>query len=139
LPSGRLAVAVGDAHVSVDPVTGQGANIASYSAEILGEAILDDLDFDQHFARHVAMRREGVLRAAFDWTNLTLAAPAHLLRVHQAAASSAEVASDFARRHPDPELMWRTLATEQRVERYLTGLGAAPGRTTTEEAHHVQS
>lgn len=126
LPNGRPAIALGDAHVLVDPVTGQGANIASYSAEVLGEAIMDDLGFDDDFCRRVAAQRGQVLRAAFDWTNLTLDTPDRLLRVHQASASSPELASDFARRNSDPELMWRAVATEQRVARYLQGFAVAP-------------
>ncbi len=42
LDGGIWAIAVGDAHVTVDPLVGQGANSASYSAWTLGEAILED-------------------------------------------------------------------------------------------------
>ncbi|MFC4466816.1 styrene monooxygenase/indole monooxygenase family protein [Streptomyces xiangluensis] len=139
LTDGRPVIALGDAHVLIDPLTGQGANIASYSAEVLGEAIIDDLGFDDHFCRRVAARREHVLRAAFEWTNLALDAPAHLLNLHRAAVSSTDLASDLARRHPDPDLMWRTVATEQRVARYLRGFGITPGRTTTEDTRHDQT
>jgi 2-polyprenyl-6-methoxyphenol hydroxylase-like FAD-dependent oxidoreductase len=136
LPGGTLAIALGDAHVQVDPVTGQGANIASYSAEVLGEALLTDLAVDDQFCRRVATQRELVLRSAFDWTNLVLDAPEHLLPVHRAAAAHPEVASDFARRHPDPELMWRTIGTEQRMARFLRGFGIPPGPITPAEAGH---
>lgn len=128
LPNGRLVMALGDAHVLIDPVTGQGANVASLSAEILGEAIADDRELDALFCRRVAAQRELVLRAAFDWTNLTLDVPPRLLRVHQAAASCPEVAKDFGGRHADPLLMWRTVATEQRVDRYLAGFAAGATR-----------
>ena len=38
--NGKFAVALGDVHVTVDPVNGQGANIASYAAFKMGEEIV---------------------------------------------------------------------------------------------------
>jgi 2-polyprenyl-6-methoxyphenol hydroxylase-like FAD-dependent oxidoreductase len=54
LANGRFALAVGDAHTLVDPLMGQGANSASYSAWTVGEAILEDLGFDELFCQRVA-------------------------------------------------------------------------------------
>ena len=38
LGDGKFAIAAGDVHCTFDPMLGQGANLASYSAFILGEA-----------------------------------------------------------------------------------------------------
>ncbi|WP_052668636.1 styrene monooxygenase/indole monooxygenase family protein [Nitriliruptor alkaliphilus] len=119
LPSGKVALALGDAHVLVDPVMGQGANIASYSAHVVGEAILEDLAFDELFCRQVAEKREPLLHAAYDWTNLVLDSPGRLLQLHEAAAAEPAIAADFASRYPRPDLIWRTVATDQRVNQYL--------------------
>jgi 2-polyprenyl-6-methoxyphenol hydroxylase-like FAD-dependent oxidoreductase len=47
LPNGRVVIALGDAHSVVDPVVGQGANSASYSAWELGTVIAEDPNFDE--------------------------------------------------------------------------------------------
>ena len=39
LSSGRYALAMGDAHTVVDPMMGQGANSASYSAWTVGQVV----------------------------------------------------------------------------------------------------
>jgi 2-polyprenyl-6-methoxyphenol hydroxylase-like FAD-dependent oxidoreductase len=132
LPGGRLAVALGDTHVLVDPVMGQGANIASYSAEVLADAIAADLDLDDLFCSRLNAEREPVLHAAYAWTNLVLDAPAHLLALHRRAAANNDIAADFARRYSDPELMWRTVATRQRAARYLEAF-ASPHATSEEK------
>jgi 2-polyprenyl-6-methoxyphenol hydroxylase-like FAD-dependent oxidoreductase len=81
LPNGRVAIALGDAHSVVDPVVGQGANSASYSAWELGTVIGEDPNFDERFAQKVATRRANRVRAISDWTNLMIALPPapHLL------------------------------------------------------------
>ncbi|MEO7909263.1 MAG: styrene monooxygenase/indole monooxygenase family protein [Roseiflexaceae bacterium] len=53
LPNGRLVVALGDAHVVNDPLTGQGANAASHAAEMLAVAIRGGGDLDEVFCRRV--------------------------------------------------------------------------------------
>ena len=37
---GKCAIALGDVHSMVDPMMGQGANVASYAAFVLGEQIV---------------------------------------------------------------------------------------------------
>src|SRR5262249_54492970 len=53
LSNGRLALALGDAHVVIDPVTGQGANSASHAAIVLARAIDRADAFDRTFGRRV--------------------------------------------------------------------------------------
>jgi len=62
LPNGRIVIALGDAHSVVDPVVGQGANSASYSAWELGTVIGEDPNFDERFAQKVAARRANRVR-----------------------------------------------------------------------------
>jgi hypothetical protein len=49
LSSGKFALAMGDTHVVVDPIIGQGDNSASYSAWMVGEAIVTDLVYYERF------------------------------------------------------------------------------------------
>ena len=51
LPSGRFAVALGDALITVDPITGQGLNNAAYAADL--------------FARRIAARGDAPLDVAW--------------------------------------------------------------------------
>ena len=53
LPGGRCVMALGDAHVIMDPITGQGANTASHGARVLAEAIRDADAFDRSFCEGV--------------------------------------------------------------------------------------
>ncbi|GAA2862165.1 hypothetical protein GCM10020220_059190 [Nonomuraea rubra] len=56
LPSGRIALAVGDAWIVNDPITGQGANLGSRCAWIAAEAIAAGGPYDAAFARATADR-----------------------------------------------------------------------------------
>ena len=75
LGDGKLAIAVGDVHSVVDPVIGQGANIASYSAWVLGEEIVKATQFDSLFCERVDRRREERVLGAQRWTNFMLVPP----------------------------------------------------------------
>ncbi|WP_245992770.1 styrene monooxygenase/indole monooxygenase family protein [Prauserella muralis] len=54
----RFALALGDAHVVVDPLMGQGANLASYSAAVVAAEIATDTAYDALFCERVARARE---------------------------------------------------------------------------------
>lgn len=125
LPNGRYVVAVGDAHVVVDPVIGQGANCASYSAWELGHAIVEDPNFDQRFCQKVADRRRNRVHATSDWTNLMVRTPPppHLLQMFLAMAQNQAVADEFTENFSYPDRQWDNLATPERVTAYLARHG----------------
>ena len=50
---GKCAIALGDVHSMVDPMMGQGANVASYAAFVLGEEIVDSDVLDARFCEKV--------------------------------------------------------------------------------------
>ncbi|WP_236789142.1 styrene monooxygenase subunit StyA [Amycolatopsis sp. GM8] len=127
LPNGRYVVALGDAHVVVDPVIGQGANCASYSAWELGHAIVEDPAFDERFCQKVADRRRNRVHATADWTNLMISAPPppHLLRMFGAMAQNQAVADEFTENFSYPDRQWDHLATADRVASYLARHGMA--------------
>lgn len=72
LDGGKIAIALGDVQAVVDPVLGQGANMASYAAWILGEEIIRQDVFDERFVEHVNLRRQDRVLGATRWTNYML-------------------------------------------------------------------
>jgi 2-polyprenyl-6-methoxyphenol hydroxylase-like FAD-dependent oxidoreductase len=127
LPNGRYVMALGDAHTVVDPVIGQGANCASYSAWELGHTIVEDPNFDERFCRKVADRRRNHVHATADWTNLMISTPPppHLLQLLGAMAQNQAVADEFTENFSYPDRQWDILATPERVTRYLRTHGLA--------------
>ncbi|TVZ06820.1 monooxygenase [Trebonia kvetii] len=125
LPNGRVVMALGDAHSVVDPVVGQGANSASYSAWELGQVITEDQNFDERFAQKVAARRANRVRAISDWTNLMIGLPPapHLLQLLGAMSQNPAVADEFTNNFNQPERQWDILATPERTAAFLARHG----------------
>jgi 2-polyprenyl-6-methoxyphenol hydroxylase-like FAD-dependent oxidoreductase len=125
LPNGRVVIALGDAHSVVDPVVGQGANSASYSAWELGAVIAEDPSFDERFAQKVAARRANRVQAISDWTNLMIGLPPapHLLQLIGAMSQNPAVADEFTDNFNQPERQWDILATPARTAAFLARHG----------------
>jgi 2-polyprenyl-6-methoxyphenol hydroxylase-like FAD-dependent oxidoreductase len=119
LASGRYAIAVGDVHTIVDPCMGQGANSASFSAWTVGEAIVSDYAFDEHFCQKVARRREGLVMAVSDWTNLMLNPGPHVLDLIGAMSQSKAMCDEFTDNFNAPERQWDILATAERTRAFM--------------------
>lgn len=121
LPNGRYALSLGDMHTVVDPLVGQGANSASYSAWVTGEAIREDVGFDERFCQKVARRRADHTLSASDWTNFMLRrdpAP-HLLELFGAMDENSALTEDFVDNFNHPEKNWDILCTPERTRAYL--------------------
>ena len=76
---GKCAIALGDLHSVVDPMMGQGANMASYAAFVLGEEIVNADALDARFCEKVDLKRQDRVLAASRWTNLMLQPPTEAL------------------------------------------------------------
>ncbi len=126
LPSGTYALAVGDAHCVVDPVNGQGANSASYSAWTIGEAILEDWAFDEQFCRRVARAREAFVHGVSDWTNLTLNPEPHLVELIGAMSQDKRLCDRFTDNFNRPDRQWDAVATAQRTHAFIAGAAPHP-------------
>jgi 2-polyprenyl-6-methoxyphenol hydroxylase-like FAD-dependent oxidoreductase len=91
LGDGRFAIALGDAHITHDPIGAQGANVASRGAWILGERIVARLaagrPFDAEFHAHAEQALWEAARAATEWSNVLLRPPTQRFRDLLAAAS----------------------------------------------------
>jgi 2-polyprenyl-6-methoxyphenol hydroxylase-like FAD-dependent oxidoreductase len=107
----------------VDPVLGQGANMASYAAVILGEQIVKDGVYDARFIEKVdALRRDRVL-SAMRWTNYMLvslrALAPDLLNFIGAISQNRALADEFTENFNYPEAQWDCFSSPARVESWI--------------------
>lgn len=120
LGHGTFAVAIGDAWITNDPITGQGANLGAHCAAVLARWIVEDLAYDEEFCRGVEQEMWSFARPVTEWTNAALRPPPpHVLGVLAAAADDQAVADAFIDGYNDPAAMWRALATPARAEAFL--------------------
>jgi len=119
LASGRYALAVGDAHCVVDPVNGQGANSASYSAWTIGEAILADYGFDERFCQRVAREREAFVLGVSDWTNMILNPQPHVVELIGAMSQNKALCDAYTENFNHPDRQWDALATPERTAAFI--------------------
>jgi 2-polyprenyl-6-methoxyphenol hydroxylase-like FAD-dependent oxidoreductase len=128
LPNGRLVVALGDAHVVNDPLTGQGANAASHAAEVLAEAIRSGGDFDQAFCRRVEQQMWTYTGPVTEICNARLRPPApHAAQLLAAAAQHKSIANLYADGFHNPARFWELVSSPEHV----TALIAQVGSTST--------
>ena len=119
LENGKFALAMGDAHCVVDPVNGQGANSASYSAWVIGHAILDDLAFDEQFCRRVARDRQAFVHGVSDWTNMILNPEPHVVGLLMAMAQNKALCDAYTQNFNHPDRQWDTVATPERTAAFI--------------------
>jgi 2-polyprenyl-6-methoxyphenol hydroxylase-like FAD-dependent oxidoreductase len=119
LANGKYALAMGDTHVVVDPVIGQGANSASYSAWKVGEAIVTDLVYDERFCKTVARAREERVMGISDWTNIMLNPPEHVLGLLMTMAGNRQLCDAFSGNWDRPERNLEALATPERTQAFM--------------------
>jgi len=119
LGDGTYAIALGDAHVTVDPLVGQGANGASYAAWALGETIAEGGPFDEAFCRTVDERRNPFVFGVFDWTNFMVAPQPHLFELVGAMSQNPALADDFTENFNDPPQQWEHLRTPEATTAYI--------------------
>jgi 2-polyprenyl-6-methoxyphenol hydroxylase-like FAD-dependent oxidoreductase len=112
LGDGRFAIALGDAHITHDPIGAQGANVASRSAWILGEMIVARLaagrPFDAEFHAGAEATLWQAARAATEWSNSLLRPPSQrLLDLLVAASREQAIANAYVDNftdHPERQL-----------------------------------
>jgi 2-polyprenyl-6-methoxyphenol hydroxylase-like FAD-dependent oxidoreductase len=119
LSSGTYALAMGDAHSLVDPVNGQGANSASYSAFVVGQAILDDYALDERFCRRVARQREAFVHGVSDWTNMILNPEPHVVELLGAMSQNQALYDAYTQNFNHPDRQWDAVATPQRTAAFI--------------------
>ncbi len=120
LGNGRHVVALGDAHVVMDPITGQGANKAAVAAATLAEAIRDANVFDESFCRDVEQAMGRYALPVSDACNARLRPPApHVARLLGGAAQHQKLADFYAFGFNHPDKYWEVISSEERTEALL--------------------
>lgn len=126
LGDGKFAIALGDVHAVVDPLCGQGANMASYGAFVLGEEIVRQSVFDERFCEIVDQRRRDRILGATRWTNLSLTPPSpQLMQVVGTMSRDRAMCDEFTDNFNRPEDQWNRLASPRRMEAWIAERQAA--------------
>lgn len=117
LANGKFLLALGDVHMTVDPIQAQGANSAAYSAKIVADSIRDDKVFDERFMQKVARRRAERLEASNDWVNTMIQLPPapQIPELFSAMVHNPELADRFTENFNYPIRQIDLLATPARV------------------------
>ncbi|HEX2572343.1 MAG TPA: styrene monooxygenase/indole monooxygenase family protein [Polyangia bacterium] len=124
LHPGRYALALGDAHVTHDPIIGQGANAASRAAWLLGELltarVAEGGDFDGEFCANAEARLWEMLQPITEWSNAALMPPTpHALELLAAAARNAAIAEEFVKNFDEPRRQWEVLSKPEGTAAFL--------------------
>jgi len=123
LDDGTLALSLGDVKATVDPLLGQGANMASHAAWVLGEEIVAQDIYDSRFVEQVERKRDDRVLAATRWTNFMLEAlrtlPPGFRRVLTAMSENRALADEFTDGFNHPEQQWDRFATPGRTAAWL--------------------
>ncbi len=126
IAEGKYAIAVGDVHSVVDPMMGQGANVASYAAYTVGEEIVANEVFDQRFCEKADRKREDRVLAASRWTNMMLGPPSQDLgALIFTMSQNRKVADEFTENFNFPEKQWDRIASPGRIQAWLASAGKA--------------
>lgn len=129
--NGKLAVALGDVHTTVDPVNGQGANIASYAAFRMGDEIADAQVLDRCFIERVDRARNDRCLGAARWTNLMMKPPSEELQMLFGAMSENQaLCNEFTENFNRPERQWDNLASPVSIRDWIERSTQADARET---------
>ncbi|HJP74398.1 MAG TPA: styrene monooxygenase/indole monooxygenase family protein [Pseudonocardiaceae bacterium] len=124
LSTGRFAMAVGDAWIVNDPVSGQGANLGSRCAFALADEILANDVFDEEFCRRTEDRLWAVAEPVVLWSNAILGPPSDaVLDVLSRAGDDPRIANAFTENFNRPEEMWEMSRSAEGTERWLARVG----------------
>ena len=116
LGGGKFAIALGDVQAVVDPLCGQGANMASYAAFVLGEEIVRQPVFDERFCEIVDQRRRDRVLGASRWTNMFLQPPSpELMQLIGTMSQDRALCDEFTDNFNRPEDQWDRLASPGRI------------------------
>lgn len=124
LSAGRHALAIGDAHVTMDPLTAQGANMASKAAWLLGAAlaqrVAEGKALDGAFCADMEGRLWELAQPASEWNNAALMAPApHVFGLIAAAAQNRDIAIEFTTNFDDPKRQWEILSSPEKTAEFI--------------------
>jgi hypothetical protein len=120
LPDGKLALAIGDAWIANDPITGQGANIGSHSAWVVADALATGPDLDEALGRRLEDELWSFAGPVTSWTNSFLQPPPpHILELLGVATERQAVADAFAGGFAEPVRLAAALATPETCDAFV--------------------
>jgi 2-polyprenyl-6-methoxyphenol hydroxylase-like FAD-dependent oxidoreductase len=122
LPSGALVLALADAVVLNDPITGQGSNNASHSAALYHASIREhgDAQYDRAFMEQAFQRYWDYAQYVTTWTNAMLGPPPqHVLDLLVAGNDNHEIAHRFVNGFNDPRDYFEWFMEPDKASRYL--------------------
>jgi hypothetical protein len=120
LGNGKFAMAVGDVHVTNDPIVGQGANTASQSAWTLGQMILADNVYDAAFCKDAEAEMWAYTGPVTQWANaFLLPPPDHALALLGAAAQNQALADAFMDNFNEPVTQWEILSSPENTMAFI--------------------
>jgi hypothetical protein len=120
LGDGKYAIALGDVHVTVDPLLGQSANIASYSAFALADAIEEADAFDMQFCEDVERCRAARVLGASHWTNAFLRPPDDArIELMTAMSQDRRLAHEYFENFSRPDRQWERVGSAEGIRNWL--------------------
>jgi 2-polyprenyl-6-methoxyphenol hydroxylase-like FAD-dependent oxidoreductase len=127
LSNGRYAVALGDAHVLIDPITGQGANSASHAAGVLCEAIRAAHGFDRSFCERVERDITSYAVPVSDACNARLLPPKpHFRELLAGAVRHQAIADAYGDGYNHPDRFWAIASSPERTAAFLSEFEGQP-------------
>ena len=133
--SGKCAIALGDVHVTVDPLMAQGANVGSYSAFILADAIAEADVLDVAFCHEVERCRSARILGASHWTNAFLQPPDEArVELMVAMSRDQQLADEYLDNFNCPERQWQRIGSVDGIGDWiaenLAGASGVPAALT---------
>jgi len=120
LGGGTYAIALGDVHVTVDPLLAQGANVGSYSAFVLADAIAEARAFDLAFCREVERSRSARILGAARWSNVFLQPPDEArMELMVAMSRDRQLADEYYDNFNCPERQWQRIGSAEGIRDWL--------------------
>ncbi|MGR8921492.1 MAG: styrene monooxygenase/indole monooxygenase family protein [Gammaproteobacteria bacterium] len=119
---GRYAIAIGDLRCTQDPLTGQGANLASRGACALGAHILEsDGVFDRAFCEAYEQKMRYIVAGTVGFNNALLDPAPHTQAFLGMMAGSPALCTDFSSRFAAPHTIWFDILKDaETCDAYLT-------------------
>lgn len=118
----KFAIATGDLRVTMDPVNGQGANLASYGACVLADEIISaaESELDENFCKEYDKKTAYRVEGTVNFNNAILNPQPQLLQLLGAMSENRRIADDFTARFAKPETAWwDILCSAEQTGEYL--------------------
>ncbi|WP_116247161.1 styrene monooxygenase/indole monooxygenase family protein [Nocardiopsis sp. FIRDI 009] len=124
LPHGTAVLGMADTVVANDPVTAQGANMASLCADVYRRAIVDHgtRPFDEAFMRGAFAAYWRQARHVTAWSGVMLSGPRHVWELFRLAEEDQATADRFANSFADPSGLIEWFLHPERAVEYADGV-----------------